>query len=200
MRRCHHRRQFPVAEMRREAQCWFPVVLQLDEHRLIVGYDTAGVRMRRVVVPQAAEMHVFACDPTEIVPRTAQRRSHPCRVLLRERGAKIGAADTMRRGQRAQSPRHRAAPIRGAIGIRTPERCKRVLDQAAKQPVSVEREVAARLKARQGASRTRRGFPAARDRHGSPPADKPCRSPDARRWRYGPTRVQVRSAANRMSR
>ena len=119
VRRCHHRRQFPVAEMRREAQRGFPVVLQLDETVLVVGYDAAGVGMRRVIVPQPAEMHVFAGDTAEIVPGAAQGRLDPGGVFFRERGAKVGAADAMRRGQRADAPRHRAAPVRGAVGIGT---------------------------------------------------------------------------------
>ena len=81
----------------------------------IVGDDAAGVRVGHVVVPQAAEMHVFAGDAAQVVPGAAQGRGDPVGVLVGKRGAQVGATDAMRGQQRTQprAPSRRTSRRRG---------------------------------------------------------------------------------------
>ena len=57
--------QLPIREMRGEDQRRLAVIAQAVEQVFIVGNDTARVRASRIVVPKAAEMHVFARDAAQ---------------------------------------------------------------------------------------------------------------------------------------
>ena len=138
MRRGHHCGEFPVAEMRGEAQRRLAVVVQVEEELGIIGDDAAGVGVGHVVVPQAGRD-----------ARTRRRRGPGCprRRAASLRSSRRPCRETPRAGWRDRCDARAAAdptaaPSRRTCRRRGRGRCgggrQQVLHQAAEQPVAVE--------------------------------------------------------------
>ena len=87
MCRRRDRGQFPVRQMRGEAQGGFAVCPKLIEQRHAIGLYAAGIRVLHIEVPDPRHMDVFAGDAPQIVPGLQQRRLDPGRVLFGKGGA-----------------------------------------------------------------------------------------------------------------
>ena len=86
MRRRHHGRQFPIAEMRGEAERGFAVVQQLAEQRFVLALDASGIGMVLVVIPQPAQVDVLTGDTAQILPCVAQGGLAPQGLAVRAQG------------------------------------------------------------------------------------------------------------------
>ena len=133
-------RDFPVAEMGREAERGLAVVQQFLEQRDGTGADAAVLGTGGIEPGERAEMHVFPGDAAEIVPGFPQGGLDPGGVLVGEGGAEVGLADAVGRQKGADTAGQSAAEGGGAVGVGQPQSREQPLHEAAEDAVPIPRQ------------------------------------------------------------